>query len=223
MEILSPEDRVVLWRSTVDAEGRQREALLHVIAKEIIESLSALDLYAEDYEHLTMDSLQTLDDAGLFARDSLRQCLELIHEADGGVDLLAAEVSGLLREAAGVEHLDVDRRVRAVEMASEWREHVLGRQRSEPELLTVGDVAARFGVTTQAVYKWLKNERLEATRGPGGSWRIPAAQFDRDRRAATSRERLDELQARLVRLHKGADMPADAELGEQMRAEDRSL
>lgn len=222
MEILSPEDRVVLWRSTIDAEGRQREALLHVIAKEVIESLSALDLYAEDYERLTMDSLQTLDDAGLFARDSLRQCFELIQEADGGVDLLAAEVSGLLREAAGVEHLDVDRRVRAVEMASEWREYVLGRQRSEPELLTVGDVAARFGVTTQAVYKWLKNERIEATRGPGGSWRIPAAQFDRDRRAATSRERLDELQARLVRLHEGADMPADAEIGEQMRA-DRSL
>jgi excisionase family DNA binding protein len=127
---------------------------------------------------LTVDSLQTLDDAGLFARDSVRRCLELLHEPDGGVDLLAAEVAGLLRVAAGVEHLDVDRRVRAVEMAAEWREHVLGRQVTDERLLSVGDVAARFGVTTQAVYKWLKNGRIEATRSPGGSWRIPAAQFD---------------------------------------------
>jgi excisionase family DNA binding protein len=213
MEILSPEDRVVLWRSVIDAEGQKRETLLHVIAKEIIESLSALDLYSEDYERLTIDSLQTLDDAGLFARDSVRQCLELIHEPEGGVDLLAAEVAGLLREAAGIEHLDADRRVRSVEMAAEWREHVLGRQQSEPELLSVGDVAARFGVTTQAVYKWLKNERIEAMRSPGGSWRVPAAQFDRDDRPATSRERLDRLQAQLIRLHKDTETASEVELG----------
>lgn len=212
---------MVLWRSVIDAEGAQREAFLHVIAKEIVESLSALDLYG-DYERLTVDSLQTLDDAGLFARDGVRRCLETLHEQEGGVDQLAAEVAGLLREAAGVEHLDVDRRVRAVEMAAEWREHVLGRQRTEPELLSVGDVAARFGVTTQAVYKWLKNERIEATRSPGGSWRIPADQFDRDDRPAVSRARLDELQAQLARLHEGAELPTEAELGERMRSEDDS-
>ncbi len=220
MEILSPEDRVVLWRAVVDAEGRQREALLHAIAKEIVDSLSALDLYDDEYAQLTMHSLQTLDDAGLFAHDSLRRCLELLHEPEGGVDLLAAEISGLLRSAAGIEHLDVDRRIRAVEMASEWREHVLGRQLPEPQLLSVGDVAARFGVTTQAVYKWLKHERIEATRGPGGSWRIPAAQFDSDTRPSTSRKSLDELQADLARLHADGQLPSEADLGEQMRADD---
>jgi excisionase family DNA binding protein len=220
MEILSPEDRVVLWRSTVVAEGAEREALLHVIAKEIADSLRDLDLYGDEYAQLTVDSLQTLDDAGLFERDSVRRCLELLHEPDGGVDLLAAEVAGLLRVAGGVDHLGVDRRVRAVEMASEWREHVVTRQSREPELLSVGDVAARFGVTTQAVYKWLKLERIEGTRSPGGSWRIPAAQFDRDTRPATPRKALDDLQARLMRLHEGADLPTDAELGEQLRADD---
>jgi excisionase family DNA binding protein len=220
MEILSPEDRVVLWRSTVDAEGSQREALLHVIAKEVVESLGALELYADSYAKLTLDSLQILDDTGLFARDSVRRCLEALHEPEGGVDLLAGEFAGLLREAAGVEHLGADRRVCAVEMASEWREHVLGRQRPEPQYVSVGDVAARFGVTTQAVYKWLKDDRIEATRGPGGSWRIPAAQFDRDTRPATSRRSLDELKQHLVRVHDGQELPTEEELAARMRDED---
>jgi excisionase family DNA binding protein len=220
MEILSPEDRVVLWRSTIDAEGRQREALLRVIAKEVVDSLGDLDLYGDEYAQLTLDSLQTLDDAGLFARDSMRRCLETLHEPEGGVDQLAAEVSGLLRDAAGAEHLGVDHRIRAVEMASEWREHVIGRQRREPEYVSVGDVAARFGVTTQAVYKWLKDDRIEATRGPGGSWRIPAAQFDRDTRPATSRTSLDELKQHLVRVHEGQELPSEDELTARMRDAD---
>ena len=66
----------------------------------------------------------------------------------------------------------------------------------EPAYLSVGDVAARFGVTTQAVYKWLQRQRIEGTRGPGGSWRIPAAQFERDMRPASSRESLDSLPGR---------------------------
>jgi excisionase family DNA binding protein len=221
MEILSPEDRVVLWRAAIDADGSRRAALMHAIAKEVVDSLSALDLYEDQYAQLTLESLETLDDAGLFASDSLRRCLEVLHEPPGGgADLLAAELAGLLRAAADVEHLGVQRRVRAVEMASQWREHVLGRRRPEPAYLSVGDVAARFGVTTQAVYKWLQKQRIEGTRGPGGSWRIPAAQFERDTRPASTRERLDSLQAELIRLHGDSDLPSEADLAEQMRAAD---
>ncbi len=220
MEILSPEDRVVLWRAAIDADGSRREALMHAIAKEIVDGLSALDLYEDRYAQLTIESLETLDDAGLFASDSLRKCLEVLHEPGGGVDLLAAELAGLLRAAADVEHLGVERRVRAVEMASQWREHVLGRRRPEPAYLSVGDVAARFGVTTQAVYKWLQKQRIEGTRGPGGSWRIPAAQFERDTRPASTRARLDNVQARLIRLHGDSDLPSEADLAEQLRAAD---
>lgn len=217
MEILTPADRVLLWRSVIDAEGAQRAALLRAVAKDVFESLSVLDLYSDEYARLTVDSLQTLDDAGLFARDSVRLCLERLQEPDGGPELLAAEVSGLLREAADIEHLGADRRVRAVEMATEWRDHVLGRERAEPAYLSVADVAARYGVTTQAVYKWLQKGRIDATRGPGGSWRIPAAQFDEDARPGTGRERLDELQAHLVRLHADSELPAEDVLTSQMR------
>jgi excisionase family DNA binding protein len=107
--------------------------------------------------------------------------------------------------------------VRAMEMASEWREHVIGRRRPEPEYVSVGDVAARYGVTTQAVYKWLRDERIEATRGPGGSWRIPAAQFERDTRPATSRRQLDELKRHLVTVHEGQELPSEDELTAGMR------
>jgi excisionase family DNA binding protein len=217
MEILSPEDRVVLWRSAIDADGPKRQALLHVIAKEIMESLSGLDLCSDEYAKLTLESLQTLDDVGLFADDGLRRCIETLHEPDGGVDLLAAEISGLLRDAAGVVHLGADRRVHAIGMASDWREHVLGRRRSEPEYMSVGDVAAHYGVTTQAVYKWLRDERIEATRGPGGSWRIPAAQFERDERPATSRRKLDDLKKHLVTVHDGDELPSEDELTSGMR------
>lgn len=220
MDIVSPEDRVVLWRAAIDADGAQREALLHAIAKEIFHSLGELDLYAEEYAQLTVESLATLDHAGLFASDSLRRCLELLHEPEGGADLLIGELAGLLRTAAGVDSLPVERRLRAVEMAAQWREHMLGRPRPEPTYLTVGDVAARFGVTTQAVYKWLAKARIEATRGPGGSWRIPAAQFDKDPRPATPRESLDRLQYHLITLHGASEFPSEDELGSWLRADD---
>jgi len=219
MEILSPEDRVVLWRAAIDAEGARRETLLRAIAKEIFESLGALDMYADRYAQLTIESLSTLDHAGLFASDSLRRCLEALHEPGGGVELFAAEVAGLLRDAASVEHLGVQRRIRAVEMAAQWREHLLFREPAEPGYLSVADVAARYGVSTQAVYKWLAKQRIEGTRGPGGSWRIPAAQFRSDTRPAATRERLDALQTQLLAQHGDSDLPAEEELGGRLRAE----
>jgi excisionase family DNA binding protein len=183
-------------------------------------SASELELYDASYAELVVESLEALDDAGLFACDGIRRSLETLHEVEGGVDLLAAEIAGLLRDASGIEHLGADRRVRVVEMASAWREHVLGRQRPEAGYISVGDVAAQFGVTTQAVYKWLKDQRIQATRGPGGSWRIPAAQFESNARPATSRERLDDLRKHLIRIHEDQELPAEDQLSAEMRKSD---
>lgn len=155
----------------------------------------------------------------MFASDSLRLGLESLHEADGGPDLLIAELSGLLRAAAADESLAAERRLRAIEMAAQWREHILTAQIPSRHICRVGDVAARFGVTTQAVYKWLAKERIEATRGPGGSWRIPVAQFDKDKRPARTRNALDKLQHHLTELHGSSELPSEEDLGSQMRAE----
>jgi excisionase family DNA binding protein len=115
---------------------------------------------------------------------------------------------------AGREGVAVARPARA----GSWR---LLRQRPEPQYVSVGDVAARFGVTTQAVYKWLRDERIEATRGPGGSWLIPAAQFERHGGPATSRRELDELKQHLVRVQEGHEPPSEDELTASMRASDQ--
>lgn len=43
-------------------------------------------------------------------------------------------------------------------------------------ILSVADVAAHFGVTPQAVYKWCEAGKIEFERTPGGGYRIPGAQ-----------------------------------------------
>ncbi len=45
----------------------------------------------------------------------------------------------------------------------------------------MAQVAARYGVTPQAVYKWIESGRVSAERTPGGSWRLAADQFERHR------------------------------------------
>jgi excisionase family DNA binding protein len=42
---------------------------------------------------------------------------------------------------------------------------------------TVAEVAAHFGVSVKAVYRWMASGRIRAERRPGGSYRIPVDQF----------------------------------------------
>ncbi len=43
--------------------------------------------------------------------------------------------------------------------------------------ITAAEVAAHFGVSSKAVYRWMASGRIRAERRPGGSYRIPAEQF----------------------------------------------
>jgi len=51
----------------------------------------------------------------------------------------------------------------------------------------VSQLAARHGVTPQAVYKWIHSGKIEAEERPGGSYRIPAGQFRSSARLQTKR------------------------------------
>jgi excisionase family DNA binding protein len=44
--------------------------------------------------------------------------------------------------------------------------------------LTRKEVAARLGVTVQTVYRWTREGRLPAYKGPGGQYRHKAADID---------------------------------------------
>lgn len=50
-------------------------------------------------------------------------------------------------------------------------------ERLEGEYLTTAEVARRFRVSQQQVRRWCESGRIQAERTPGGTWRIPAAQF----------------------------------------------
>jgi excisionase family DNA binding protein len=217
MDILTPEDRIELWRLIKESEGSRRTMALHVFSQEVLGAMGALDLYA-DYVDFVVDTVSLLDDAGLLARDSVRLAFEDVHEGEQGAETLAAEFAVLLREAAEVEELGVDRRVRAMERAGEWREHLLTRSGMDTEYMSVADVAGRFEVTTQAVYKWLDKGRIEGEKRPGGSWRIPAAQFE----PVGERPRFDEARAAklrqtLIELHGDAPAPTDDEITSLVR------
>lgn len=125
----------------------------------------------------------------------------------------AALLAGHLAEASEIERLGADARVLAARLSATWQGHVLDRTRPDTEWLTAAQVAARYGVTPQAVYKWIRADRVTAEQTPGGSWRLPADQFARDR---TDPRRLAALQAKLVE-HVGEAAPvSDKDLTDEI-------
>lgn len=54
-------------------------------------------------------------------------------------------------------------------------------------LLTVKEVAEALRVTPQAVYIWINNKQIDAIR-IGGTWRVPASQFEQAGSSADAEE-----------------------------------
>lgn len=200
MQILSPEDRAVLWHRTVKGGPEDRGSLLRILAMGILDSAgSKLDLYSGGHEEPMVETVALLDAAGYLGRDDLRQAFEESDESGESAAGFFALLSDYLRLTADLERMPVDARLHALELAHEWRDHVLGRSGKSEEFLSVADVAAEFGVTPQAVYKWIREKKVEAEKTPGGSYRLPAFQFTR--RGRLDRSRLAAMQRRLLERH----------------------
>jgi excisionase family DNA binding protein len=218
MQILSPEDRAVLWQGVITSDQDARGSMLRVLAKEILDALGGrLDLYS-GYDELVLESVELLDASGYIGRDSLRQAFEQVDEAEQGPQELVAELAHQLRESADVERLGVSARIRAIELAARWREQLLIGEADKAEL-SVADVAARYKVTPQAVYKWIEKGWIEAHQTPGGSWRVPAAQFSHAEPGIDEGASLA-LQKRLLELHGDRAAPTDEELAEELSRRD---
>jgi len=218
MSILSPTDRAVLWRMTVTSGREERASRLKILTAEILESAGRrLGLY-NGFDDEVIETVEILDASGLLGRDDLREAFEDADEDDDRAQIFAALLASHLDAAADVERLGVDARVRALRLAGAWRGHVGDRARVEPEWLSVAQVAARYSVTPQAVYKWIDVGRVSAERTPGGSWRLAADQFERHRArqdAATA------LKAKLVERAGSAPGPSDEELAAEIVARRR--
>jgi excisionase family DNA binding protein len=219
MQILTPEDRVVLWRKTIESGADERELMRKILAREALDSAgSKLDLY-EGYEDLFVDSFRLLDASGYLGRDDLRAAFEEA-ASDEAASLFIALLADYVRQVADIERLDAESRILALELAARWRDILVEHPGEEEGWLSVAQVAARFGVTPQAVYKWIRDGKIDFEERPGGSYRVPAGQF-MDRGAAHRRRVLD-LQKRLV-AERGAARPVeDEELVAELRARRRS-
>lgn len=209
MSILSPTDRAILWRTAVTSGRTERPSLLKVLAAEILASAGRrLDLYGP-YEQQVIDTVETLDESGLLGRDDLREAFEEADEDDERAQAFAALLISHLNAAADIERLGIDVRLKALRLAGAWQQHIDDREQAEPEWLTAAQVAARYGVTPQAVYKWIAAGRVDAEQTPGGSWRLPATQFSRRERRPRAAA---QLKTELLERAGGAPGPSDEEL-----------
>jgi excisionase family DNA binding protein len=202
MYVTSPEDRAVVWRSALSRRGEEREALRHLLVSEmLVELRSDLDLYG-DYGDAFVESVDLLDRHERFFDHAMLMGYQALGVEQEGEDeredsrRLLATVAARLGEVAASEAVEPDDLRRAAELSDRWREHLASGQGEQ--YLSVAQLAARHGVTPQAVYKWIHSGKIEADERPGGSYRIPVAQFRSSpsllSRRAETRRKLRELQ-----------------------------
>lgn len=202
MHVTSPEDRAIAWRTASSHRGDEREALRHLLVSEmLVELRSDLDLYGE-YEDSFVDSVDLLDRYGRFFDHAMLMAYQALgveaedEEEHEDSRRLLASVAARLGEVAASDEVEPTDCRRSGELADLWREHLAAGQTEQ--YLTVAQLAARHGVTPQAVYKWIHAGKIEAEERPGGSYRIPAGQFLSSSsllaRRAETRRKLRELQ-----------------------------
>jgi len=219
MSILSPTDRAVLWRMAVTSGPVERPSLLRVLAAEVLSSVGRrLDLYG-GYEDEMVETVKILDGSGLLGRDDLREAFEEADESDNQAQTFAALLISHLNAASDVERLGVETRLRALRLAGAWQRHVDDWSHGEPEWLSAAQVAAHYGVTPQAVYKWIGAGRVKAEQTPGGSWRLPAKQFTH---GAFKADAAAQFKAELLERAGGLPSPSDEDLAAEIIERRRS-
>jgi len=144
----------------------------------------------------------------------LRESFEEADLDDDYAQSFVALLASHLSHAADIERLGVDEHVKALRLAGAWQRHLRDWTQAHSESLTAPQVAARYGVTPQAVYKWIKAGRVRAEQTPGGSWRLPADQFERARRP--DGRRMIELKTRLAERARDAPPLSDEQLADEI-------
>ena len=221
MLILSPADRAALWHQTITSDTEDRPGMLRVLAKEMQDLVAGeLELYSGWEEHFEA-TLRLLDAMGLIGRDDLRRSFEVLNvDEEGAVspEEFVLRLAGALEEGVAFPHVDGESRQQALVLADAWRELVRTEEleQSPPEWATVAEVAAHFGVTPQAVYKWCEAGKVSFERTPGGSYRIPVEQFDWDRGKATQGARR-EIATRLAVKLAGTPVIGEEDVAEAVR------
>jgi excisionase family DNA binding protein len=168
MLISTPEDRTQLWAYIADCrDSDDRESRLEALGKSALEDLrSQFDLYS-NYEDPFIETMKLLDRAGeLLDRQMLSYYLRIGRGSeDAGRDFFRGVLNRLVRVVeTGTDQLS---RTQAADLYVLWRDHV-GSLGAKDVMWTVSDVAKKYGVVPQTVYKWIDNGKVHAHRSPGG-------------------------------------------------------
>ena len=224
MSILSPTDRAVLWRTPSRAAPTSVPRCLGSLPQRSLRaSAGELDLYS-GFEDQVIETVELLDRSGLLGRDDLREAFEEADEDGYRAQTFAALLISHLNAAADVERLGIDARLKALRLAGFGGvEHIEVRPARGQSSEVLADSSAgrgpRYGVTPQAVYKWIAAGRVNAEQTPGGSWRLPAGQFAHREGTPDGAVRL---KAELLERIGEAPSPSDEELAGEVVKRRRS-
>ncbi len=211
--IIDLEGRRQLWRDTLDATGPIRRAKVAQLGVFVLGQLGAeVDLYRDHDEQFQMTFL-VLDAADMLA--PLVDSYVAIEAADESERLHPEDFLALVTaRLARIHRSKLDPTGDAGELFRFWRQRLYDRTERADDTLTVAEVAALFGITPQAVYKWVRAGRVDAAKGPDGKLRIRAA----DLRTNRQQERaIDAVRAELRTARGGAGAAADLDALEALR------
>jgi transposase-like protein len=172
--VIDLEGRRQLWLDVLAATGSLRSAKVAQLGVFILGELgTAVDLY-HDHDEAFQRTFLTLDAADMLAPLLEPYLLVDTGDADTGMHaedflaLVTARLARLHRTGSAPENA-------AGELFRFWRRALYDRSDRDADSLTIAEVAALYGITPQAVYKWVRGGKVAADKGPDGKLRIPAA------------------------------------------------
>jgi excisionase family DNA binding protein len=210
MSLRSHEHRAQAWSNLLEAGDDQRELWFDLITESLHKDIGPiLDLYDEGYSELFLSTLRELHSAELLP--ALEEAFTAVESGDEThAEEFVASVIAALADAA--EHSDA-----ASSLRSTWRHHMYNRLANDGETLSVAEVAGIYQVTPQAVYKWIREDKIESTSTPGGGkLRIPKSALRTSREDESA---IDALQEKLAKRSRelGADKLSDEEIVRRIR------
>ncbi|HET9102413.1 MAG TPA: helix-turn-helix domain-containing protein [Solirubrobacteraceae bacterium] len=171
-----PEELTILLHDVVNSDGDEHAMRLRFLVREVQELVAGpFDAY-HGYDELFAETFSALDRAGILCAESFRHAVEATAESADGPLRLIATCAETLSELADVADGDPSLR----ELGTCWRRLLatVPEVKDQNSYASVAEVAAHFGVTPQAVYRWIDKGKVSVHPRPGGSYRIPTAQFD---------------------------------------------
>lgn len=173
--VIDLEQRKLLWQATLAEEsGPFRAAKVAQLGVYVLGEVgSSVDLYHNHDDEFERTFL-TLDAASMLpALLEPYAALEAASVEDrlfpeDFIAIIASRLARVRREGGELAE-------QAGELFRFWRRGLYGRSDRDEEMLTVAETAALFGITPQAVYKWIRSGRIEAEKGPDGKTRIRAS------------------------------------------------